>query len=126
VWQHIVEATEWPKWYPDAQDVKVQNGAAGVLREGAVISWTTFGLPMESRVTEFSPYSRISCIGYRPGYTPEWYHTWGLISIGRACHVAIGEVGKGPNAIALRDAGEHARHRGHELWLRALQQRAET
>jgi hypothetical protein len=126
VWHHIVKATEWPNWYPNAQNVSVQNGAEGVLGEGAVILWTNFGLPMESPIIEFNPYSRVSWIGYRPGYTPEWYQTWDLVSIGSGCHVAMGEVGRGPNAIELRDAGEHAVHMRHKLWLRALKQRAET
>jgi Polyketide cyclase / dehydrase and lipid transport len=69
VWQHIVDATKWPEWYPNSKDVRIVEGAQ--LAQGAVFRWTTFGLPLESKINEFVPYARIGWYGYaRPARHP--------------------------------------------------------
>src|SRR5712671_2374406 len=62
VWSHIVAATKWPEWYPNSKDVRLTDGGAE-LKAGSVFRWSTFGLPLESRVNEFVPYSRIGWYG---------------------------------------------------------------
>jgi NAD(P)-dependent dehydrogenase (short-subunit alcohol dehydrogenase family) len=52
---HIVDATKWPQWYPNSKDVR--TGGGGVLKEGTVFHWSTFGLWLESNVNEFLPYT---------------------------------------------------------------------
>jgi hypothetical protein len=42
VWSHIVDANNWPTWYPNSKDVQIQGGDP-VLRDGTVFRWTTFG-----------------------------------------------------------------------------------
>jgi hypothetical protein len=59
VWRHIVEATRWPEWYPNSKDVRILGDGGTVLNQGTTFRWTTFGLPLESRINEFVPYSRI-------------------------------------------------------------------
>jgi hypothetical protein len=54
VWKHIVEATKWPQWYPNSKDVQIIGGG-DELNAGGVFRWTTFGLPLESRINEFTP-----------------------------------------------------------------------
>jgi uncharacterized protein YndB with AHSA1/START domain len=68
IWGHIVDATKWPQWYPNSKDVRMDGG--DVLKEGAVFHWSTFGLPLESKVNEFVPYTRIGWYGYAPGTAP--------------------------------------------------------
>jgi hypothetical protein len=75
VWKHIVEATKWPQWYPNSKDVQIMGGD-DELNAGSVFRWTTFGLPLESRINEFTPHSRIGWYGYGPGEKPSFYHTW--------------------------------------------------
>jgi hypothetical protein len=55
IWGHIVDATKWPQWYPNSKDVHIDGG--DVLKGGTVFHWSTFGLPLESKVNEFVPYS---------------------------------------------------------------------
>jgi hypothetical protein len=55
IWGHIVDATKWPQWYPNSKDVRIDGG--DVLEEGNVFHWSTFGLPLESKVNEFVPYT---------------------------------------------------------------------
>jgi uncharacterized protein YndB with AHSA1/START domain len=125
VWENIVDATKWPQWYPNSKDVVVMDGG-NVLRAGSVFRWTTFGLPLESRIDEFTPFSRIGWYGYAPGEQPSFYHTWYLKPVGEGCLVATDEVGKGKSAAHLRETDESLMHRGHDLWLATLKWMAES
>jgi hypothetical protein len=117
-WSHIIDAKGWPEWYPNAKEVKLTG--VNVLRDGTVFRWTTFGLPIESKVNEFTPYTRIGWYGYAPGTAPSFYHTWYLKTRGDACLVVTDEVGKGKDAAHLRVTDEGLMHRGHDLWLATL------
>ena len=118
IWSHIIDATRWPEWYPNSKEVKITGD--NVLKEGTVFRWTTFGLPLESKVNEFTPYTRIGWYGYAPGTAPSFYHTWYLKPRGDACLVVTDEVGKGKGAVHLRETDEGLMHRGHDLWLATL------
>jgi hypothetical protein len=118
IWGHIIDATKWPQWYPNPKDVRIDGG--NVLKNGTVFHWSTFGLPLESRVNEFTPYTRIGWYGYAPGAAPSFYHTWYLRPQGEACLVVTDEVGKGADAAHLRETDESLMHRGHDLWLATL------
>jgi uncharacterized protein YndB with AHSA1/START domain len=124
VWKHIVEAAKWPQWYPNSADVQIEGGG-DELKAGSVFRWTTFGLPLESRINEFTPYSRIGWYGYAPGEKPSFYHTWYLKAAGGGCSVVTDEVGMGPSAVHLRESDESLMHRGHDLWLATLKWMAE-
>jgi hypothetical protein len=118
IWSHIIDAAKWPEWYPNSKEVKI-NGDS-VLKDGTVFRWTTFGLPLESKVNEFVPYARIGWYGYAPGTEPSFYHTWYLKPQGDACLVVTDEVGRGKDAAHLRETDEALMHRGHDLWLATL------
>jgi uncharacterized protein YndB with AHSA1/START domain len=123
VWQHIVDAPKWPQWYPNSKDVRITGGTA--LAQGTIFRWTTFGLPLESKVNEFVPYTRIGWYGCAPGTAPSFYHTWFLTPEGDACRVVTDEVGMGEDAAHLRATDESLMHRGHDLWLATLKWMAE-
>jgi len=126
VWKHIVEAPKWPQWYPNSKDVHIINGGGSVLNEGSMFRWTTFGLPIESKINEFVPFSRIGWFGYVPGSRPAFYHTWYLTPRADGCQVVTDEVGNGPDAAELRKNDEGLMHRGHDLWLATLRWVAEN
>jgi hypothetical protein len=119
VWQHIIEATKWPGWYPNSKDVQIVGGGS-VLAPDTVFLWTTFALRLESKLNEFVPYARIGWYGYAPGSAPNFYHNWFLIQTGEACRVVTDEVGIGKDAAHLRETDESLMHRGHDLWLATL------
>jgi hypothetical protein len=125
VWKHIVEAPKWPAWYPNSKDVRIAGGGS-VLMENSVFSWTTFNLPLESKINEFVPFTRIGWYGYSPGTPPSFYHTWYLAADGDGCRVVTDEVGKGASAVHLRKTDESLMHRGHDLWLATLKWVAES
>jgi hypothetical protein len=126
VWGHIVEATKWPQWYPNSSNVQILSDGGSVLKKNTIFRWTTFGLPLESRVVEFVRFSRIGWFGYAPGTAPSFYHTWYLTSEPDGCRVITDEVGKGETAVHLRETDEGAMHRGHDLWLATLKWISET
>ena len=57
IWSHIIDANRWPEWYPNAKEVKIIGDT--VLKDRTTFRWTTFGLPIESKVNEFTAYTRI-------------------------------------------------------------------
>lgn len=120
IWRHIVEATKWPEWYPNSKAVQILGDGGSVLEPNTIFRWTTFGLPLESRINEFVPFSRIGWFGYAPGAAPSFYHTWYLGPEGQGCRVVTDEVGKGESAVNFRKSDEGAMHRGHDLWLATL------
>lgn len=124
VWSHIVDAKKWPQWYPNAKDVALLSGET-VLGEATAWRWTTFGLPIESRVHEFVPYTRLGWYGFAPGAKPSFYHTWLLSPQGADCMVVMDEAGIGQDAAHLRETDESLMHRGHDLWLATLKWVAE-
>ena len=124
VWNHIVDASQWPAWYPNSRDVQLLGGDKQ-LHDGSRFRWTTFGLSIESRVQEYLPNRRLGWYGYAPGTEPSFYHTWYLQSQGAMCRVVTEEVGVGKDAAAFRNKDPGLLHRGHDLWLAGLRWVAE-
>ncbi|HEY2534898.1 MAG TPA: SRPBCC family protein [Xanthobacteraceae bacterium] len=119
VWKQIVDAGNWPQWYPNSKDVVMLDGAKE-LGPDTRWRWTTFGLAIESRVHEYQPYSRLGWYGYAPGAAPAFSHTWFLRPHSGGCLVLTEEVGIGKDAAHLRETNEGLMHRGHDLWLAGL------
>lgn len=65
-------------------------------------------------------------VGYAPGKSPSFYHTWYLAPDSTGCHVVTEEVGKGADARRFRRMDESTLHRGHELWLAGLKRASEN
>ena len=124
VWNHIVDAGQWPAWYPNSHDMQLQGGDT-LLRDGSIFRWTTFGLSIESRVHEYQYGRRLGWYGYAPGSAPSFYHTWYLEPQGARCRVVTEEAGVGKDAEAFRRKDETLLHRGHDLWLATLKWVAE-
>jgi len=122
-WSRLVNAEEWPKWYPNSKNVKVQGSGPGILNHGATFQWQTFGLDVASRVHEFEPQRRIGWFGDATGLNA--YHTWLLTEAKGKCRVVNEEVVKGPGAMALRRSDPDAMHKGHDLWNEVLKQVSE-
>jgi hypothetical protein len=123
VFANLVDAPEWPSWYPNSHNVKLLNSPDGKLHEGTRFSWNTFNVAIESRVHEFVPNSRLGWFGDGTGMNA--YHTFLLLKTGEGCHVVTEEVVKGPGAVEFRQKQPNAMHEGHDLWLQTLKQRSE-
>jgi uncharacterized protein YndB with AHSA1/START domain len=125
VWSHIINASQWPTWYPNSRDVQIL-GEDPLLHDGTVFRWTTFGLAIESKVHQYVANQRLGWYGYAPGTQPSFYHSWYLQPKGSGCHVVMDEAGIGRDAAALRQSDETLMHRGHDLWLATLKWVAEA
>src|SRR5258706_973824 len=112
-WQHIIEAPRWPQWYPNAKDVRIVSDSGSVLKDGTAFRWTTFGLPLESRIREFVPYSRIGWYRYAPGTEPTFYPKWNRTCRGNGCLVITDEVCHGSDSAQFRETGQCLVHTGH-------------
>lgn len=123
VWRHLVEAEKWPSWYPNSRDVRVSAEGTGVLREGTRFQWDTFGLHIDSEVSEFVEASRVGWYVDATGLNA--YHTWLLVDRANGCQVITEEVAKGPAALALRESAPEVVHQGHDLWLSRLKHLSE-
>ena len=124
VWQHLIAAAQWPKWYPNSKTVEILGGAKELNRD-SIFSWTTFGVSIESRINEFVPFTRIGWYAYSPGSKPSIYHTWFLKQVPNGCLVVTEEVGKGYRSKQQRNADEEGTHRAHDLWIAALKRLSE-
>jgi hypothetical protein len=93
---------------------------ASTLAASSVFRWPTFGFPLEGRISEFVPVTRIGWFGYGPGASPTVYHASYLQAQSGGCLVVTDEVGKGKRAKQIREKDEGLIHRAHDLWLAGL------
>jgi len=126
VWRRLVDAQNWPKWYPNAQDVKIANNQSSALQQDSIFEWSTFSLPIISIVHEFVPNRRLAWFGKSQGLDAVFYHTWYLVKTSGGCQMITEEVVQGPGAVTFRDKDPSALHRGHEAWLKGLKQVSES
>jgi hypothetical protein len=43
----LAKATEWPKWYSNASDLQIADGAKTELEADVEFTWKTFGFPIQ-------------------------------------------------------------------------------
>ncbi|MFP5391413.1 MAG: SRPBCC family protein [Gammaproteobacteria bacterium] len=123
VFRQLAAAEHWPAWYANARDVRVRGGRTQ-LQKGSRFEWTTFGLPVRSRVREFEPARRIGWFGKAPKLKA--YHTWLLTPRDGGCFVQSEEVVLGQGARDLAKSDPAAMHSGHDLWNQALKAAVEA
>ena len=123
IWENLVQASEWPSWYSNSADVKIEGSENGRLQAGSVFTWKTFGFPINSRVHEFAPESRLGWYGEGTGIRA--YHTWLIIKKGDGCEVVTEESQVGPSAVKFSREQPTAMFDGHHWWLTALKARCE-
>lgn len=123
IWRNLVQAGEWPTWYANSADIKIEGSDTGRFQAGSVFTWKTFGFPVHSRIHEFVPQSRLGWYGDGTGIRA--YHTWLIIPKDDGCEVVTEESQVGPSAIAFNLAQPTAMFDGHHWWLTALKARCE-
>ena len=113
IWQHLIAATAWPRWYSNSAEVVV-NDPSEVLAAGVSFDWTTFGLRVSSMVAEFVPCARLAWHGQAEGLRA--YHIWLLVPGEDTTYVVMEELGLGDGAKHLARTNPGHLHRGHDLW----------
>ena len=124
VFRHLQEATKWPQWYPNAQNVVLKNDSDGLLKSGTEWTWETFGVKFTSKISEYVKNSRIGWFGYGDGW--KGCHTWYLVPVGKnKTHVITEECVYGEGAKKMRSTNAASMHNGHDLWDKSLKKLAE-
>lgn len=122
----LADATAWPTWFILTKDVVAET--PGPIQQGSLLRLRIFNSPIQSRIAEFVPDSRISWIPFGADETETrhgHYHAWRFIPEPTGCRVVTEETGIGPGDLKDPAAGSSIMHRAHDLWLASLRWVAE-
>ena len=117
----LAAAAEWPNWFILTKDVASET--PGPMQQGSLLRLKIFNSPIQSRVVEFVPDSRISWIPFGADETETrhgHYHAWHFIPDPSGCRVVTEETGIGPGDLKDPVVGSNMMHRAHDLWLASL------
>jgi uncharacterized protein YndB with AHSA1/START domain len=126
VWSLLIDATNWPSWYPNCWDIRILTPGHEVLKAGSRFRWRTFTLDIETHVNEFTPNERIGWFSFPTPDTAQFYNAKLLEPREGGTNVVIEEVANGPLPEQFAREDEEAMHRGHEMWLAVLRWAAES
>jgi uncharacterized protein YndB with AHSA1/START domain len=118
VWAWLVRASRWPDWYPNAHDVRINDGADADLSVGARFTWRTFGVSIRSVVLELVPLERIAWNGF--GIGVDVYHAWLITPTSSGSHILTEETQHGWAARLGSRLFPDRMSRFHQLWLEQL------
>ena len=122
VWANLIDATQWPNWYSNSADVRIDGGQPR-LAQGVAFDWKTFGFSIRSTVDVFEPGREIGWSVDNPALRV--HHAWVLVPERGGTRVITEEAQKGANAIKFRLEQPNAMYDGHDWWMSALKARSE-
>ena len=117
----LADATDWPNWFVLTKDVV--NETPGPIRQGTLLRLRIFNSPIQSRIVEFVPDSRVSWIPFGADETETrhgHFHAWHFIPEPSGCRVVTEETGISANDRKDPVSASHLMHKAHELWLDSL------
>ncbi len=123
----LADATHWPDWFVLTKDVALE-GAQEPTHNGTLLRLKIFNSPIQSRIVEFVPDSRISWIPFGSDETETrhgHYHAWHFVPEAAGCRVITEETGIGPGDLRDPAGGSRLMHKAHDLWLDSLRWAAE-
>lgn len=123
----LADAPHWPDWFILTRDVAIE-GTGQTVRQGTLLRLKIFGSPIQSRVVEFVPDSRVSWIPFGADETETrhgHFHAWHFLPEAGGCLVITEETGIGPNDRKDPQAASRLMHKAHDLWLASLRWSAE-
>ena len=118
VWAWLVHAPEWPTWYPNSHNVRVNGGSSSQLALNASFTWRTFGVSIRSTVLEFVPPERIAWNAFGTGI--DAYHAWLITPTPGGAQVLTEETQHGWVARLGSCLLPNRMSRYHQLWLECL------
>jgi len=123
VWNWIINAPLWPKWYKHATNVQITNQDENYLIEGTKFSWNVFGHPVQCIVPEYIQNERLSWIVRGDGIVA--YHAWLIKKTDDGCYVLTEETQQGPAVIAGKKEQTNMMYDAHQFWLEQLKKKVE-
>ena len=76
VWANLIDASQWPSWYSNSADLRIEGGQPQ-LGMGVSFNWKTFGFPIRSTVDAFDPGREIGWSVDNPVFMV--HHGWVLV-----------------------------------------------
>lgn len=128
VWRLLIDAENWPSYYPHAEDVKIVTGEPQ-LAPGAKYTWRTAGMQFVCVVREFVPTRRIGWNAYftEGGEASSTYHGWVITpTAGGGTHVLTEETQRGPDFLELARTHPGVLWQVHQDWVENLARTAEA
>jgi uncharacterized protein YndB with AHSA1/START domain len=128
VWKLLLDATNWYKYFPAENQVKIQSGEAE-LDLGTKWTRITVGIPTRLIVTEFEPITRLAWSTTVDGDETDSsaYHGWVITPMDTGCHVLSEETQQGEYFLEeLGRKNPGALYRYHQEWVECLARGAEA
>jgi uncharacterized protein YndB with AHSA1/START domain len=122
VWANLIDAVQWPSWYSNSADVRIEGGQSR-LAKGISFNWKTFGFSIRSTVDVFKPDREIGWSGDNPSF--KVHHAWVLVPERGGTRVITEETQKGADAIKFRLEQPNAMYDRDDWWMSALKARSE-
>lgn len=126
VWNLLVDAPGWSRFYANAWFVELADPRQHELRRGSVFRWVTFGLPLISEVHRCNRPLLIGWRWYWRWWSGGWhgYHIWLLQPHERGTRVVTEETNRGVLPAALHAVIQPTLWLAHHYWLSRLARRA--
>lgn len=119
IWAWLVRPESWPAYYRNALRIRHLEGDWPVVAPGTRFSWITFGVRVETVVTEFEPARALAWTGTGLGATG--HHVWLLDPVpGGGAAIRTEETQRGLAPRALAPVLRPAMVRMHQRWIEGL------
>jgi hypothetical protein len=135
IWPCLTDTSVWPSYYDNAKDITFHSGAGPVLRRGTRFRFTTFGIAIESEVTECDPptpgqAARLAWHGWTespPEDLLDVHHAWLLEDLpGNRVRILTQESQLGQPAKHMARQQPNPMINAHQNWLDGLARAAST
>ncbi|MFO3907539.1 SRPBCC domain-containing protein [Enterobacter hormaechei] len=129
VWDQLNDTRLWPTYYSNADDIRFHDDSGPLLSANARFRFTTFGFPVEARVTEYVPpmagqAARIAWHGWVEGEADtrlDVIHAWLFEDLpGNRVRILTQESQKGVPAQELARTVPNPMINGHQEWIVGL------
>lgn len=129
VWHLLNDTSAWPTYYTNASEIRFHNRPGPELSAGARFRFTTFGFPVEAKVTEYDPPvagrpARIAWHGWVEGdanHRLDVHHAWLFEDLsGNRVRILTQETQNGVPAQELARTRPNPMLNAHQDWIEGL------
>jgi hypothetical protein len=118
IWPWLVRATRWCELYSNCHRLRLHGEAGPDLRLGTRFSWWTFGVRVQTEVTELVPYEYLAWRGR--GLGARGYHAWIFERQGGRTRLVTEETQRGLVPATFAFAFRFGLRYFHQRWLEGL------
>lgn len=129
VWPFLDDTSAWPTYYSNASEIRFHDGTGPTLSPGARFRFTTFGFPVEAKVTEYVPPvdgkpARVAWHGWVEGNEDsrlDVHHAWLIEDLsGGRVRILTQETQNGKPARELAVTRPNPMLNAHQEWVDGL------